>query len=108
MIYLAIPYSHPEQSVKDKRFRIANAVAAELMCKGEVVYSPISHTHIIAKENHLTTDWDYWQSACEQFLTIADKLVVITIEGWKESTGVQAEIDYAKQHDIPIEYKPLR
>lgn len=107
MIYLAIPYSHPEQVVREKRFKIVNAVAAELMRKGAVVYSPISHCHVIAAEYDLPTSWTYWKKSCVEFVTRSDQVIVVCVDGWKESTGVQAEIEIAKEHNIPIEYKFL-
>ena len=44
-IYLAIPYSgHIEKS-----FRLANEIAAELIQKGFIVFSPISMSHPIER-----------------------------------------------------------
>lgn len=104
IVYLAIPYSHPDKQVRHRRFEIVNKVAADLMRQGEIVFSPISHSHVIAVENDLPTDWDYWKKSCMEFVTRSDKVVVVCVDGWKESTGVQAEIKIAKQNNIPIEY----
>ena len=49
-LYLALPYSGQE----NYSFRKANYQAGMLMDQGYVVYSPISHTHPIALECHLT------------------------------------------------------
>jgi len=61
MIYLACPYSHPLEGVREARFRAANVVAANLMAEGHVVYSAISMSHPIAVENNLGLDWDFWR-----------------------------------------------
>lgn len=104
IVYLAIPYSHPDKQVRHRRFEIANEVAADLMSKGEMVFSPISHSHVIAVKNDLPTSWDYWQEHCKSFVSVSSKLYVITVDGWEESTGVQAEIELAKELNIPIKY----
>lgn len=104
MTYIAIPYSHEDESVRLKRFKLVNEVAANLMRNGEIVFSPISHSHSIAVENELPTDWDYWGRSCEAFVKRSDRLVVVCVEGWEESEGVQAEIDIAHECGIPIEY----
>jgi hypothetical protein len=46
---------------------------------------------------------------CIVLLTKCDKLLVCnTISGWENSKGVAAEIEFAKQNGIKVEYlKPL-
>lgn len=48
LIYIAVPYSHKEESVRLARFESVNRAACFLMNKGYHVFSPISHTHPIA------------------------------------------------------------
>ena len=60
-IYLASPYSHPDKGVMTSRFEGAALATAYLMdAEGAVVYSPIVHSHIVAKhlDNHL--DHVFW------------------------------------------------
>jgi hypothetical protein len=104
IVYLAAPYSHPYQSVKNQRFLIINQVAAQLMREGNIVFSPISHSHQIAVDHSLPTDWEYWQRSCEAFVSVSKKVVVIKLEGWETSVGVTAEINLAKELNIPVEY----
>lgn len=104
IIYLAIPYSHPDKQVRHERFELTNKIAADLMKKGEIVFSPISHSHVIAVENDLPTSWEYWKEHCESFVSISKEVHVIAVDGWEESTGVQSEISLAKQLNIPIKY----
>ena len=106
-IYLAIPYTfNPELSHK-----IANKVTAELMNKGHVVFSPISHSHHIA--DHLPdivrTDSDWWMSQDLPFVEWAEKLIVVLIgefgsELAAKSKGVQMELNHAKKHGKQIEF----
>ena len=104
LIYLSIPYSHDNKEVELERFHIANRVTANLMREGHVVFSQISHSHSIAQNNDLPTDWEYWDKSCKTFLLRCDKMIVVQIEGWDESTGVKGEMEIAKENNIPIEY----
>jgi hypothetical protein len=103
MIYLAVPYSHGDPEVREYRFKMANSVAGFMTAQGELVYSPISHTHAIAIERKLPTDWEYWEKHNRQMMAICSKLVVLRLDGWKESVGVRAEIKLARELRIPVE-----
>jgi len=103
MIYLASPYSHENPAVKEERFHAACACAAEMMRSGMHVFSPIAHTHPIAAHG-LPGDWAYWQTYDRAMLSRCDELVVLCLPGWKESTGVQAEIKIARELGIPVRF----
>jgi len=94
MIYLASPYSHPDPRMREERFRVACQAAAKLMRNGEVVFSPIAHGHCIAQHG-LPTDWRFWERHDREQLMRCDEVVVLTMDGWRESEGVQAEIRIA-------------
>ena len=106
MIYVAGPYSHTSEDVREDRFQKLNAYAAFLMAKGFHVYSPITHGHPIAKASvmPLPTDWDYWKAHCSKLLAACTELHVLKLKGWKYSKGVQAEIALAKELKLPIYY----
>ena len=104
MIYLACPYSHPDSNVREYRFMKANQAAANLMRDGHIVYSPISHTHPIAMEGDLPLDWSYWQSVDEFYIRLCERVIVLELNGWKKSKGVQAEIEIARALDKPVEF----
>lgn len=108
-IYLAIPYS----GIEEESFRIANHVAHLLMEQGNIVYSPITHNHPIAKAHGLPTGWDFWEKFDTEFIKWCDKLVIVSIEtesaekGLKliiNSKGVQAEKKIANDLKKQIEY----
>ena len=104
-IYLAIPYSfNPELS-----FKIANKVCADLMSKGHVVFSPISHSHPVADHlpKELRTDSNWWMEQDLPFVEWADEVHVVCIGEYgcnliEDSAGVQLEISHAKQYRKPI------
>jgi len=104
MIYLASPYSHPECNVRIQRFVDVCRYAATLMAGGELVYSPIAHTHPIADVGELPTDWTYWEKLDTWFIERCDKVVVLMLNGWHESKGIKAEIEIAERLGKPIVY----
>ncbi len=104
LAYLAVPYSHKDRAVIVERFNAVNKVAAKLMASGQYVFSPISHTHPIADAGDLPRGWEFWDGYDRVMISACDKLIVLQLDGWKESIGVQAEIKIATELGIPIEY----
>jgi hypothetical protein len=102
--YLAVPYTHKNPKIIEKRFIIVNKIAAILMNEGYHIFSPISHSHPIALAGKLPTQWEYWGQYDRAFLKCSKNLIVLKLDGWKKSTGVQAEIKIAKEYGIPIKY----
>jgi len=100
-IYLACPYTHKDPKIRQQRFEIVNQKAAELMRKGFVVYSPITHSHLL---EGLPQTWEFWQTQCLPLVKWADEFVVLMLDGWQESVGVNAETAYAKEINKPIRY----
>lgn len=103
-IYLAIPYSHPDENIRIERFEKANKIASELINQGYFVYSPISHTHPIAMAGTLPLGWGFWQRYDTTFLEWADEIHVVKMDGWKQSKGVAAEIEIMKSMGKPVQY----
>jgi hypothetical protein len=104
LVYLACPYSHPDAAVRDARFRAANVAAAALMRAGHKVFSPISHTHPIAEAGALPLGWDFWEAFDRAYLDHAGLVIVLRLDGWRESRGVTAELSIARELGIPVEY----
>lgn len=103
LTYLACPYSHKNCSVRGARFTIVNRKAAELMRAGAMVFSPISHTHPIV-EHGLPKGWNFWSTYDRIYLEMCKAMVVLTLDGWIESKGVQAEIKIMQSLARPIFY----
>lgn len=101
-IYLAIPYS----GIEETSFKLANQVTGAIMNKGDIPMSPISHSHPVAMECEVPGDWKFWEAMDYSFIDWADELLVINIsdELVAKSTGVQAEISYAKKTGKPVTY----
>lgn len=101
MIYLASPYSSPDPAVREARFEAACRQAAEMLRCGIPVFSPIAHTHPIAKYG-LPLEWASWEKYDREFLGMCSEVWVLMLGGWKESKGVQAEIRIAEEMGKPV------
>lgn len=93
MTYLASPYSHPDPEVRAYRFRVACVAAAELMRRGEVVVSPIAHSHPIAVYGKLQGDFDTWSRLDMELLAACDKAAVLEGFGF---VGIDLSEEYAE------------
>ncbi len=103
--YLASPYSAMDEATKTRRFVSAAKAAAFLMTvEKKIVFSPIAHTHPISRWTGGEMKHEEWMRQDEPFLRGAAGIIVLKIEGWESSKGVQEEIALAKKLGIPITY----
>ena len=103
-VYLAGPYSHPDPEVREGRYRAACRKAADLMRKGALVFSPIVQSHPLTFHG-LPGDWAFWEHYDRRHLEQCDEVLVLTLSGWKESKGVQAEIALAEKLGKPVRFE---
>lgn len=105
LTYLACPYTHKDHYMMVARYLAVNRFAAKLMGEdGRFVFSPISHTHPIAEQGKLPRGWEFWECYDRTMIGCCDDLLVLCLDGWEQSTGVQAEIKIAEEFNIPIDY----
>lgn len=103
-IYLASPYTSDDAWVREMRYEQACKMAAELMKAGDLVFSPIAHSHPLS-ECDLPMEFEFWKEWCLSFLTHwATHLYVFPLYGWENSKGVGMEIQEAKSLGLPIAY----
>lgn len=118
--YLATPYtsrtksneiglSKPDNNeekerVEQKRYEIVTEVAAKLYQIGITPISPITQTHPIAKNHNMDLPFDFWAEHDFNMILRCDMLLVLKQDGWKESTGVAQEIEFAQSKNIPVQY----
>jgi hypothetical protein len=100
--YLATPYTKYHRDL-DSACQMACIAAAFLTKHNITVFCPIAHSHLIAKYGNINpTDADFWMKLDDKFLAITRGLVVLNAPGWRESFGVNAEIETIKKYDKPI------
>ena|SRR5882672_2424350 len=105
--YLAAPYSSIHIHIRDRRYHQIAFVAAQLIKRGEIIYSPITSCHHLANDYNLPIEADYWLRQDLEFLRHCGKMYVLQLEGWEDSEGVESEIVYTTDRNIPIEYITL-
>ena len=105
MKYLASPYSDFDPAIRLQRFQAACKATAELMNEGVRIFSPIAHTHPIAMAGDLPLGWDFWEQYDREMIAVCDELIVLCLDGFEDSRGVQAEIAIAKELGIPVSYR---
>ena len=98
MIYLASPYSHPDRTIEQLRYKAAARVTAKLITRGQIVYSPIVHSHVLATEYGVPNTHEIWMPHCLAMLERADNLFVLMLDGWEQSKGVREELAWWTKH----------
>ena len=105
--YLANPYQGTEEE-RHYRAEMTAKVCISLLRKGIPVLSPIVHNHALIqslgpftleerRQIFLTFDFN--------LLKHARSMIVLTLDGWKTSYGVQAEIEFCSKQQIPVLYE---
>ena len=74
------------------------------MQRGLIIFSPITHSHPIAECSDLPTNWEFWETFDRAYLEASSELIVLKLDGWEESKGVQAEIAIAEELGLSITY----
>jgi hypothetical protein len=106
--YLSNPYNGSEEE-RNQRAKIAAETCGVLLRRGLHVWSPIVHNHAMVnivefsleERRSLILDFDF------SLLKSAKAMILLEINGWKESFGVKAEIELCHQLSIPIKYLNL-
>ena len=113
-IYLASPYTSYQSNARDNareengRYKQIVEITALLIRRNYLVYSPIVHTHPIYKTGLVTGGaWDSWSDFDCATISHMDCLCVVEMDGWQDSRGMAAEVDFAKAMGIPIIHLPL-
>ena len=104
-LYIASPYTHKNQVIVEERYTEAKLFTIGCLRGGLTVYSPIVFCHELAKNGSMPIDFDFWQQHNRAMLSKASGLIVLRLLGWEESKGVKAEIEFANQCGIGVEYE---
>jgi hypothetical protein len=104
MIYIASPYSHPDPLVMQERYEKVRDYVAHCLNNGMYVYSPINDNHPVALHHSLPTTWEFWSGLDKHFMDRCDYMIVYKLPGWETSIGVAAELAYAKEIGLNVQY----
>lgn len=104
MIYLASPYSHADPAVRRRRFRASCRAAAVMLKKGLMVFNPLAHSVPIAACGLDDMNHDFWMHVDRPYLEWCHMVMVLTLEGWRESRGANMEIAAARAMGKPVSF----
>jgi len=102
MIYLASPFSHPDPAVRRRRFKAAARATARLLLAGVDAFSPVVHSAPVAACGLDDMDHTFWMRVDRPYLEWCHMVMVLTLDGWRESRGVHVEIAQARGMNKPI------
>ena len=93
LIYLATPYSKLDD-LDGAATTAANIAARLAQATHGAVFSPIVHGHALCRAGNLDPIKDAvaWSALNDRMIEECDILVVAHMQGWDESSGVEAEI----------------
>ena len=105
--YLAAPYT----SVVDKdelMKKIMTFIGKYHLANSEdQIVSPLLNHFSLPHVPGLGSDWEFWKNYSENLIKRCDKIIVLNIPGWRESVGVQAEIELATTNGLYFEVVDL-
>ena len=102
-VYLSAPYTASTEEAKLANTNKAIDVALDLMVLGYTVFIPhLSHfTDTLAKNKKIDLPYEMWMQQDLEWIPVCDCLVYFGM-----SHGVQREIEFAKNRNIPVyQYK---
>lgn len=100
--YIAAPYY--KHADKDVLMVTISSYSATCLKRGDSVICPLTMGHNFIKLVDLPRDSEWWLKWCYDLLSKCDEMDVLCLDGWEDSTGVQAEIKFAKENNIKINY----
>ena len=117
LIYVASPYTyHPEtpnckggprikEMVEKRRYEQVLEFTARLFKDDVNLFSPVVYSHhIVQISSMLGGEWEAWQAFDELMIRKSDALIVLCLDGWKESVGVSAELERADNIGLPLHF----
>lgn len=110
--YICSPYSTPvpdlsslpkdlqdltKRLLRKRRHDEAQRLASKLIEQGYLLVEPIASCHYKNDKLGLKAEYDYWQRRDRRLVERCDGVIVLGMDGWKESVGVTDEVKYAKE-----------
>lgn len=99
--YLASPYTTTDVGLQERRYWHAMSATMQLMKAGIHVLSPLALgwplETVMGK-----TNWEDWKQYDADLISRADYIVVLMLNGWRNSVGVQEEVRIADRAKKPV------
>ena len=102
MIYIASPYTHERQDIRNLRYRQVLQYTQLCMAKGEIVFSAVVYGHPFALDNTSAIYYNYWRPFNEHMILASAGVRVLKLSGYLSSRGVIGEAQFALENGIPV------
>lgn len=88
----------------EQRYLHTSLAVAYLLREGVWVYSPIVHCHELAKRGNLPREASFWREYNFHMLARSEEMLILRIEGYLDSIGIEEERTEARRLMIPWRY----
>jgi len=104
IIYISSPFSGPTEHIIEENIHIASGVAIEAIYAGWGVICPHKNT---SGFQHLDLPIEFWYDLDIQLLKKCDAMVfnVIDLEKVNKSVGMNLELAFAEENNIPVIFR---
>lgn len=102
--YIASPYTHSNSFVRIGRYEKVLDFTVWLAKEFHIFgYSPIVHSHPMVLDHDMPVEINnFWQEWNETMIYASIGLVILQLNGWDKSKGIELEIQYAKELGKPV------
>lgn len=105
MIFVASPYSHPDASVRYRRFHDVATFTGKKILEGFPVISPIAMSHpVFERVPETGALFEDWVETNHALIDACGQVWVLMLDGWMDSRGVADEIEYCRQKGYPLTF----
>lgn len=102
-LYIASPYTHDDPMIRQRRYEKALDFTAWLAKTYRMWgFSPIVHSHWMTVNLDMPVPIDFWADWDRCMIRTSVGLVVLQIDGWGISKGIDIEIAYAREIGKPM------
>ncbi len=92
------------ERVENLRYLQQREFHHKLIMQGYTTIAPIEMCYHIHLVYGLTGEYEFWQKRDRALIKVSDGVIVFKMDGWKESKGVQDEIQYAESLGKEVHY----
>ena len=101
MVYVAVPFWHENQEVRNYRRQKAIEYSEKLFNKNIPFYSPLLYSERFKEKK---ASEGYWVKHGLRMVDVCDEMHVLCLDGWEESSGISGEVARAQLKGAEVKY----
>ncbi len=102
MIYMSCPYTHTDLAVREYRYRMSCMAASKLFEAGIACFNPLANSVPAVEFSGCDLTHSQWLDIDFEILRRCDEILLLGLEGWRQSVGVKSELFEAMALGIPV------